>query len=283
MITVIGGTGTTGKYVVRELQDRGVEFRCIVRDEASGREKLGDGVALVKGDISNSSSIEEGCAGSDTLFLLSPHSPVLGRQQSDAIDAAKRAGVTRIIKLAGMMINPEMLIPSQHVIAEKYLQESGAAWTIIRPCFFMQNLLMTASAVKEQSKMIMPFPSDVPIGMIDVRDSAAVCVKALTEDGHSGKLYELTGAPVTLNDAAAALSTALGSQVHYMQAPLEAAQKMVRDQGAPDWAAEHIGNILKDIEGGMFSRDTGQVQDLLGRPPRIISDFMAENVSIFRD
>ena len=130
MITVIGGTGTTGKYVVRELQDRGAEFRCIVRDEASGREKLGDGVALVKGDISDSSTIEEGCAGSDTLFLLSPHSPALGRQQCDAIDAAKRAGVTRIVKLAGMMINPEMLIPSQHVIAEKYLQESGAAWTI---------------------------------------------------------------------------------------------------------------------------------------------------------
>ncbi len=54
----------------------------------------------------------------------------------------------------------------------------------------------------------MPFPADVPIGMIDVRDSAAVCVKALTEGGHAGKLYELTGAPVTLTEAAAGVATA---------------------------------------------------------------------------
>ncbi len=283
MITVIGGTGTTGKFVVRELQDRGAEFRCIVRDEASAREKLGDGVALVKGDFSDPATIEAGCAGSDTMFLLSPNSPAIGRQESDAIDAAKRAGVPRIVKLAGMMVNPEMLLPSQHAIAQRHLEESGTDWTIVRVCFFMQNLLMTAPAVKGQGKIIMPFPGDVPIGLIDVRDSAAVCVKALTEDGHAGKLYELTGAPVTLNDAAAALSAALGSEVPYVQAPLEAAQKMVRDQGAPDWEAELIGDLLRDIEAGILSRDTGQVQDLLGRPPRNVSDFRAENVGMFRD
>ena len=147
----------------------------------------------------------------------------------------------------------------------------------------MQNLLKTAPAVKGQGKMIMPFPDDVPIGIIDVRDAAAVCVKALTEDGHSGKLYELTGAQVTLNDVAAALSAALGSEVSYVQAPFEAARKMVGDQGAPDWEARNFEDILIDIEAGTLSRDTGQVQYLLGRPPRNVSDFMAENVGMFRD
>ena len=230
MITVIGGTGTAGKFVVRKLQDRGADFRCIVRDEASAREKLGDGVALVRGDISDPASIEAGCAGSDKLFLLSAISPTLGRKESDAIDAAKCAGVSRIVKLAGMMVNPEMLIPSQHMIAQRHLQESGTDWTIVRISFFMQNLLKTAPAVKRQGKMIMPFPDDVPIGIIDVRDAAAVCVKALTEDGHSGKLYELTGAQVTLNDVAAALSAALQGDRRQLKADVQVDQVRGRNQ-----------------------------------------------------
>lgn len=282
MIVVIGGTGTTGKHVVAELQALGAEVRCIVRNEASAREKLGAGVALVVGDISDPASIEAGCAGGDALFLLSPHNPALGRQQGDAIDAAKRAGIGRIVKLAGMMTNLEMRIPAQHGIAERHLQESGTDWTIIRPNFFLQNLLNTAGAVKGQGKMIMPFAADVPIGMVDVRDSAAVSAKTLTQDGHVGKLYELTGAQVTLNDAAAALSAVLGTEIPYIQAPLEMAQKMVKDQGAPDWAAEHIGNIKLDIEAGTMSRDTGQVAELLGRAPRTLAEFMADHAAAFR-
>lgn len=282
MIAVIGGTGTTGKYVVEELKALGANFKCIVRDQANAREVLGPDVDLVTGDISDAGTIESGCAGCDALFLLSPHNPALGQQQSDAIDAAKRAGATRIVKLAGMMTNPAMRIPAQHGIAERHLQESGTAWTIVRPNFFMQNLLNTAPAVKGQGKMIMPFPGDVPIGMVDVRDSAAVCALALTADDHAERLYELTGALVTLNDAAAALSEALGSDVPYVQAPLEMAQKMIRDQGAPEWAAEHVGNILRDIEARTMSRDTGQVAELLGRPARTLSQFMADHAEMFR-
>jgi len=282
MIAVIGGTGTTGKHVVAELQKRGADFCCIVRDEAKARATMGDDVRLATGDISDAASIEEGCAGCDALFLLSPHNPALGQQQSNTIDAAKRAGVTRIVKLAGMMTNPEMQIPAQHGIAERHLQESGTAWTIIRPNFFMQNLLNAAPTVKAQGKIVMPFPADLPIGMVDARDSAAVCATALLEEGHTEQIYELTGALVTLNAAAAALSDVLGKEIPYIQAPIEAAQKMIRDQGAPDWAAEHVGNIVKDLAAGTMSRDTGQVTTLLGRPARTLAAFIADHADAFR-
>lgn len=282
MIAVIGGTGTTGKYIVEELKALGADFRCIVRDADRAREALGGDVALVTGDISDPATVEAGCAGCDTLFLLSPHNPALGRQQSDAIDAAKRAGVTRIVKLAGMMTNPDMRIPAQHGIAERHLQDSGTAWTIVRPNFFMQNLLNTAGAVKGQGKMMMPFDPEVPIGMIDARDSAAVCAAALTGDDHAEKLLEVTGALVTLNDCAAALSAVLGTDVPFVRAPLEMAQKMAMDNGAPDWAAEHIGNIVKDIEAGTMSRDTGTVAEILGRPARTVAGFFDDHAALFR-
>ena len=283
MIVLIGATGTTGKYVVEELVRKGVDFRCIVRDEDRARQALGNDVALATGDIADPATVEAGCAGCDTLFLLSPHNPALGQQQSDAIDAAKRAGVTRVVKLAGMMTDPDMRIPAQHGIAERYVQDSGTAWTIVRPNFFMQNLLNTAGAVKGQGKMMMPFDPDVPIGMIDARDSAAVCATALTEDGYAEKLLEVTGALVTLNDCAAAPSAVLGTDVPFVRAPLEMAQKMAMDNGAPDWAAEHIGNIVKDIEAGTMSRDTGTVAEILGRPARTIAGFFDDHAALFRD
>ena len=87
MIAIIGATGTTGKYMVQELAGKGVEFRCIVRDADRAREVLGDGVALATGDISEPATVEAACAGCDGLFLLSPHNPALGQQQSDAVDA----------------------------------------------------------------------------------------------------------------------------------------------------------------------------------------------------
>lgn len=282
MIALIGGTGTTGKYVVEELKAQEADFRCIVRDEGRARETLGADVTLVTGDISDAATVEAGCAGCDTLFLLSPHNPALGQQQSDAIDAAKRAGVTRIVKLAGMMTNPDMRIPAQHGIAERHLENSGTAWTIIRPNFFMQNLLNTAPAVIGQGKMLMPFPGDVPIGMIDARDSAAVCARALTTDDYGEKLLEITGALVTLNECAAALSGVLGADIPFVQVPLEVAQKMAVDNGAPDWAAEHIGNIVRDIEDGTMSRDTGSVAEVLGRPARTVGEFFADHAGVFR-
>ena len=229
MISIIGATGTTGKYLVQELAGKGLEFRCIIRDADRAREALGEDIDFVTGDISDVATVEAGCAGCDTLFLLSPHNPALGQQQSDAVDAAKRAGVTRIVKLAGMMTNADMRIPAEHAIAERYLQESGTAWTIVRPNFFMQNLLNTAGAVKGQGKMIMPFDSEIPIGMIDARDIAAVCATVLTEDGYAGKLLEVTGGLVTLNDCAAALSAVLGTEVPFVRAPLEMAQKVAAD------------------------------------------------------
>ncbi len=126
MIAVIGGTGVPGIYVVRGLLEAGQALRCIVRDVDGALEKLGGDVELAVGDVTDSASIEAGCAGCDALFLLTPHNPALGKQQSDAIDAAKRAGVARIVKLAGMMINPEMLIPGQHVVAENHRGKAGS-------------------------------------------------------------------------------------------------------------------------------------------------------------
>lgn len=281
MIAVIGGTGTTGREVVKGLLATGADIRCIVRDAERAAGVLGDDVDLVEGDLADPATIEAGCRGCVSLFLLSGHSPVMAEQQKNAIDAAKRAGVGRIVKSAGMMVDPEMMIPRLHVEAEDHLKQSGIDWTILRPNFFRQNLLNAAGAVRAEDKMIMPFPADMPIAMIDVRDTADVAVRVLTEDGHSGVTYELAGDPVTLSECAAVLSGALGKDVVYVQAPLEMAQTMMRDQSAPDWALDQVANILTYIDRGGLSRATDDVEKLTGRAPRSLGDFVTDYIMAF--
>ena len=275
MLAVIGSTGTTGREVVAGLQTAGAEFRCIVRDTDRAAGQLGDDIALVEGDLADTESIEAGCAGCETLFLLSGDSPVMARQQIGAIDAAVRAGVSRIVNSSGMMLDPAMMIPRLRVEIEDHLKACGVDWTILRPNFFRQNLLKSAVAVRAEDRMIMPFPPDMPIAMIDVRDTADAAVRVLTGEGYAGATYELTGAPVTLDECAAALSPILGRDIAYVQAPLEMAQNTMRDQGAPDWALDHIANIVACIEGGGLSRATDDVDKLTGRAPRHLDDFFS--------
>ena len=281
MIAVIGGTGTTGREIVEGLRQAGAAFRCIIRDTVRAAGQLGDDVALIEGDLADPATIEAGCAGCESLFLLSGHGPAMADQQKSAIDAAIRAGVRRIVKSAGMMVDPAMMIPRLHVEAEDHLKASGVDWTILRPNFFCQNLLNAAGAVRAEDKMIMPFPADVPIAMIDVRDTAAVAVRVLTGDGHGGVTYELTGSPVTLDECARVLSRTLGKDVAYVQAPLETAHSMMRDQGAPDWVLDQVANILTYIERGGLSRATGDVEEITGRPPRTLDDFFSRYVMAF--
>jgi hypothetical protein len=95
-------------------------------------------------------------------------------------------------------------------------------------------------------------------------------------------LLNTAGALVTLNDCAAALSVVLGTNVPFVRALLEMAQTMVADNGAPDWAVEHIGNIARDLEARTMSRDTGTVAEILGRPARSIAAFFEDHADRFR-
>ena len=129
-------------------------------------------------------------------------------QQKSAIDAAIRAGVRRIVKSAGMMVDPAMMIPRLHVEAEDHLKASGVDWTILRPNFFCQNLLNAAGAVRAEDRMIMPFPADVPIAMIDARDTADVAVRVLTAvlaEGDADAAVAVRQALVTQGDGQAGL------------------------------------------------------------------------------
>ncbi len=287
MIGVIGGTGNTGRAVVAALQAKGADFRCLVRDPAKAAETLGSDVELVQADTADAATIEAGLAGCDKLFLLTGHSPAMGEQQTNAIAAAKRAGVTHIVKLSGgdaiVQENISAKIGQAHWQVEEALKASGVDWTILRPGLFMQNFLNMAGMVKEQSKIMMPVPADVEAGMIDVRDTGDVAAAVLTGDGHNGQSYFLASANRTPGDVAAVLSAELGREIAFVQVPLEGAVGAMKERGMPDWLIDHQSALMGLLGSGVLAQTNDNIEKISGHAARTLEDFVHDFAGAFKD
>ncbi len=286
MIGVVGGTGNTGRTVVAALQAKGADFRCLVRDPAAAAEKLGSDVELVQADVADAATIEAGLAGCDKLFLLTGHSPVMEAQQIDAIEAAKRAGVSHVVKLSGgdaiVQEVTDAKIGHAHWKVEEMLKTSGVEWTILRPAFFMQNFLNMADMVKGMGKVMMPMAADTPISMIDVRDTGDVAAAVLTGDGHNGKTYFLGSAVSTPSDFTAALSSELGSDVAFVEVPMEGAVGAMKERGMPDWLVDHQSTLMGIVGAGKAAGTTDYIEQIAGHPARTLAGFAKDNAGAFK-
>lgn len=286
MIGVIGGTGNTGRAVVAALKAKGADFRCLVRDKAKAAETLGSDVELAKADTADAASIEAGLAGCDTLFLLTGHSPVMGEQQINTIEAAKRAGVTYIVKVSGgdAVARPDSpsKIGQAHYHVEEALKASGVDWAILRPGLFMQNFLNMAGTVKAQGKIFMPVPAAAAAGLIDVRDTGDVAAEVLTNpDAHKGKTYFLAGALRTPADVAAALSAELGKEVAFVEVPIEGALAAMKERGMPGWLVDHMAAVMGLHASGEFAQTSDLIEQISGHAPRTLEQFVHDYAGVF--
>lgn len=283
MIVVLGATGNIGRPLVAELTARGADFKAVSRNAEAARQTLGD-VTIVDADLAKPETLAEVMAGADKLFLHSGLSPDLQGEQTAAIEAAKAAGIGHIVKISGNEngMRPDVPAPTlrMHYEVEQHLKASGVPYTLIRPNYFMQNLLAMAPVIAEQGKMIAPISPDVEVSMIDCRDIAKVAADALTEDGHEGKTYALHGAPVSYPQVAAALSDVLGKEVPHIQPPKEAAIQAMQERGMPEFVVDHMGRMIDGLNSGMMTGDPSELNRLTGGQ-RSLDQFVADHKAAF--
>ncbi len=174
------------------------------------------------------------------------------------------------------------LIAAQHAETDKTVKASGLPYSLLQAHFFMQNTMMSAQTVASDGAVYIPF-NDGKIGMIDVRDIVDVAVKVLTEDGHEGKSYNLTGpASISFHDVAAALSQALGKQVNYVNVPLEAAREGMIGMGMSEWFADAMVGVFQTLRCyGDFT--TPDVENVTGHPARSYETFARDFAQVFGD
>lgn len=162
------------------------------------------------------------------------------------------------------------------------VKASGLAWTILQPNVFFQNMLAMAGPIREHG-WFRSAVGGARISMIDVRDIAEVAVKVLTEDGHDGKIYVLTGPEaLTYTDVARLLSEAVGKPIAYQAIDEEEAVAAQIALGVPEPIARGRVEIHRSFSNGAFTPVTDDVPTLLGRPPRRFAAFARDYAELLQ-
>jgi len=266
MIVVTGATGNIGTQLVKELQAAKAPFKVLTRDPKKAKDSLGN-VEAVKGDLADAGSLAAAFKGADKLFLLVAAGPDMAKQGKGAIDAAKKAGVKQVVYLSSLGADPgsPVNLAKWHAADEKELKASGLSWTLLRPHFFMQNFLGDAG-LKADGNIYAPM-KDAKISLVDVRDIAAVAAKALTEKGHEGQTYSITGPEaVSYTQIASAFSEALGKKVTYVaidDAKLREALSVY--QKLPAWMVDDFSNLFAYFSSGAAAAVSPDVEKVTKR------------------
>jgi uncharacterized protein YbjT (DUF2867 family) len=283
MILVIGATGTNGAEVVRRLAAADHQVRALVRDPARATGLPTANVELVRGDLDDTASLDRAFAGVGRAFVVTAVDERTVGWFRNAFEAARRAGRPHVVKFSALGAGArDTPIQRQHTDTDELLQGSGLPYTILRPNSFFQNMLWSAGSIKEQGAFYLPL-RDARQSLVDVRDIAAVAVRVLTEPGHEGQTYEITG-PQSLSyaDVAATLTKVLGKPVRYVDVPPEAARESMLKAGMPRWNADALTELYTAFATGRFAYTTDVVQRLTGRAPVSFEQFACAHTAAFQ-
>jgi uncharacterized protein YbjT (DUF2867 family) len=284
-ILVTGATGNVGSAVLGNLGTTDVNLRALAHDESKAQSIKDRGVEAVVGDFLEPEALIPALQGVSTVLLITPIHPEQVTQASNVIKAAKDSGYDpRIVRLSVHQASHEA--PSrnsrQHAQIEDELTSSGLPYTLLRPTTFMQNTLVTARTVASEGRIYQPF-KDGKLGMIDARDIGEVAAKVLTEEGHEGKVYTLSGpAAISFYEVAEALSEVLGKEVRYVNISLEDAKRAMLNMGLSEWRADVLIEYAKAHSEGYSNFTTEDVEQLTGHPATSYKEFATDFEWVFR-
>ncbi len=281
MILITGASGNVGKEVLRQAAASGAKVRAAFQS-ANKAATAPSGVEIANVDYNQPETLLAALRGVEKVFLVGPPAQNLVALERKAVDAIRRAGAPTIVKLSAMG-GRAAIYPKQHAESEEYIKSSGVPYTFLRPNGFMQNLVNYNAATINSQNAFYGCQSDGKVSHIDIRDVAAVAVKALTEDRHTGKTYTLTG-PRALSNAELAqiLSDDLGREIRYVDLPVEQFKQALLGAGLPEWSANALVDLQQLYRSGGASAVTNDVEQLLGRKPRSFEQFSRDHASAFQ-
>lgn len=283
MILVTGATGDIGGELCKLLKAADAPFRAMCRKQEQLEDYRNLGIDAVLGDFDRPQTLPGAMEGCDTMFLITPPNPDQVTQETAAIDAAKRAGVSRIVKISASDSNVKSPVPwaRSHALIDHHLRGAGIGWTILKPTAFMQNFLWFAEPV---SKGYLPqVAGKGSVSWVDTRDIARVAATVLTEKGHEHATYFLTG-PETLDmeQAATRLGAVLDRKVRYIDLPNPVFAAILRLTGNSRWMTKGLVVQFDDVVAGHHDIDpTCEVERLTGKAPRDFIDFACDHRAQF--
>ncbi|WP_292292948.1 NAD(P)H-binding protein [Marivita sp.] len=256
-IVVIGATGKTGSRVATRLEARGHAVRRGSRNSATPFDWEAP---------ETWAPALSGARAAYVTYFPDLAFPGAVEKLESLVETAKDVGVAHLVVLSGRGEHHARL-------GEEIVRNSGVDFTIVRAAWFAQNF--SEGYLRDPILAgVLPMPGgDIAEPIIDIEDIADVAVAALTEEGHRGELYEVTGPRLmTFADMAGDLSEATGRPIRYLPISFEDFHAHVAQSGG-DFVADVFTAIARETLDGRNAHTTDGVMRALGRPPRDFADF----------
>ena len=277
-VLITGASGNQGGPAARCLLELGMPVR-VAGTRPDALRAAFPSMQAVRLDLTDPASFAPALDGVGSVFLLRPPAIAkMGPTLNAFLDEAQRLGVDHVVlsSVAGAERNKH--IP--HRKAEDHLQASLLDWTILRPGFFAQNLTGAYRIdIAEDDRIYVPAGAG-KAAFIDTRDIGEVAAEVLAQpEAHVGKAYWLTGGEaLSFAEVAALLEEELSRSIRYVPASALGYVRYLRKRHRLGWmqtivqTALHLGLRRGDAEGC-----SGDVERLLGRPPRTMREFIEDH------
>lgn len=279
MILVTGATGTVGREVVAQLSAAGHNVRVLTRNPSKAQ--FDARVQVVAGDFDKPETLTTALENVERVFSLST-GPQLATQEANLAQAAKKAGAQHIVKLSVLHASQARSgLAGWHQTAERAIQDTGIAWTFLQPGGFMSNALFWRDSIHAQGKVFSNY-GDGRLAYIHPRDIAAVAVCALTQPGHEGKSYPLTGPQaLTIGEQVQILSAAIGKPIEYVPVTDDAARAGMLRAGIPVAVVDALMPFGNFVRSGNGAEVLPTVEQVTHRKALTFHDWVSEHTAAF--
>lgn len=282
-ILITGATGNISSGIIAQLKGAEHSLRVLVRNPEKAEELRRQGVEIQVGDLEKPWTLGPAFAGADTVWILAPPGPRAPEQCSNALWAATQGGAKHVVRMSafGAAHTAPTINSRLHALSDAELMASGMPFTILKPHFFMQNLMMAAQSIAQQGAMYFPL-ADGKMGLIDSRDISDFAAHVLTTGGHEGKTYTLTGpASLSMHQIAAAIGNAIGKTVAYVPVSVDDARQSMAQMGMDDWMVNLMCDYFKAYSANWGDVVTDDFQRVTGKAPRSIEQFARDFAQAF--
>jgi uncharacterized protein YbjT (DUF2867 family) len=285
IVLVTGATGTVSTALLAELKGKpGIHPRALVHNAGKAAALVEEGYEVAVGDLEEPETLDEAFDGVDVLWLLTPASALEPSMGSNAVNAAREAKVKHIVRNSAIKAAHDA--PNRngrlHAQVEDAVKASGIAWTILRPHYYMQNLLSSAGSVASDGMLYMNM-GEAAVGMIDARDVGVLAARVIQDpSSHAGKIYNPTGPQsTTMRVAAETLAHVLGKPVQYVALPQDAARGAMLDFGLLPCFVGNVCDYGRVYSQGWGDFVTSDFTDVTGQQARSFMQFATDFAAVF--
>ncbi|OME94696.1 MULTISPECIES: SDR family oxidoreductase [Paenibacillus] len=284
MIVVTGANGKLGRKVVEELLKRvpAGDIGVSVRDVNTAQDLKERGVRVRQGNFDDSESLLHAFEGASQVLIISSHSlgEVAVRQHQTAIDAAKKAGVGRLLYTSQMFSSATSHFPPMnvHAATEEMLKSSGMAFTSLRNGFYAASAMMWMGDALKTGELIAP--EDGPVAWTSHSDLAEATAVILTEQRYDGMTPHLTASEaIDMGRIASIASKVLDRPIRRIVVSDDEYRNHLMSRGLPEAMVGMLTGMFQASRQGDFSQTNPALENLIGRSPVNFTDYLKDSIS----